>query len=102
MMATVILVEENRAYARSDDKKIIRRWKRSAEKSRIPYLVLEDTTDDYGRNVYSIEIPHGIGRKAAFLLIPQLPATITEGERLAALERLSIEEQIAHDNQPVT
>jgi len=95
MMATVILVERDRAFAHTDDLKMIRRWKRCAERSRMPFLVLEDKVNDYGQNVYTIELPHGIARKSAAMLIPQLPASITEIDRLAVLERISEAEQIA-------
>ena len=87
-MKTLILIDGDRAFASSDNKKIINRWKRCAENSNTPYLVIEDKVDEFGQEQYSIEIPHGLARKSVLLLIPNIPEAITEGERLAALVKI--------------
>ncbi len=100
MARTIILVEDNRCFASSSDKKVIRRWKRCLESSKTPFLVLEDYQDEQGQETFSVEIPHGLGRKTSTLLIPSLPEKLPEEERLAILSRIrKAAEEIPYDRE---
>ena len=79
-MATLILLENGKAYASSDEKKVIRCWKHNARNSKTPVTVLEDYVDENGLEKYSIIVPHYFARKSAVMLIPKYPVRITEEE----------------------
>ena len=100
MARTIILVDDNRCFASSSDKKVIRRWKRCLESSKTPFYVLEDYQDEYGQETFSVEIPHGLGRRTTTLLIPSVPEKLPEEERLAILGRIrNAAEEIPYDRE---
>lgn len=100
MSKTVILVTGGRCFARTTEKKIIQRWKRCLENSKTPFLVLEDYQDEYGQETFSVEIPHGLGRRTTTLLIPSVPEKLPEEERLAILGRIrNAAEEIPYDRE---
>ncbi len=102
MARTIILVEDNRCFASSSDKKIIGRWKRCLQSSRTPFFVLEDYQDENGHETYSVEIPHGLGRRTTTLLIPSVPEKLPEEERLAILSLIrKAAEEIPYDREEI-
>lgn len=72
-MATLILIDHGKAYASSDDKKMIRNWKRCADISKVPITVLVDNVDENGQGTYTIAVPLFYAKRTVALLIPKIP-----------------------------